>query len=59
MQESVFQLEGVMKKSLLGLLLGVVLYFGSVQEVKAFGSGVDLLENCLFFFTGSKAKKSV
>ena len=35
-----------MRKSLLGLLLAIVLCFGSVQEVKAFGSGVDLLENC-------------
>ncbi len=35
-----------MKKSLLGLMLGIILCFGSVHDVKAFTSGEDLLKFC-------------
>ena len=35
-----------MKKSLLSLMLGIVLCFGSVQEVKAFINGSNILKYC-------------
>jgi hypothetical protein len=47
---SELQTEGVMKKSLLGLMLGIVLCFGSVQEVSARYEGAltgsDILDFC-------------